>query len=49
MENYEFDTVILGGGPAGFSAGMYAARGAISTAIIDINRFKILSPNYSKS
>ena len=37
MTNYEFDTVILGGGPAGFSAGIYASRGAISTAIIDIN------------
>ncbi|MBR6722134.1 thioredoxin-disulfide reductase [bacterium] len=33
----EFDTVILGGGPAGFAAGMYASRGAISTAIIDVN------------
>ena len=33
----EFDTIILGGGPAGFSAGIYAARGALSTAIIDIN------------
>ncbi len=37
MEILEFDTVILGGGPAGFSAGMYAARGAVSTAIIDTN------------
>lgn len=32
---YEFDTVILGGGPAGLSAAIYAARGACSTAIID--------------
>jgi thioredoxin reductase (NADPH) len=32
---YEFDTVILGGGPAGLSAAIYAARGAASTAIID--------------
>lgn len=32
---YEFDTVILGGGPAGLSAAIYAARGASSTAIID--------------
>lgn len=31
----EFDTVILGGGPAGLSAAIYAARGAASTAIID--------------
>lgn len=31
----EFDTLILGGGPAGLSAAIYAARGASSTAIID--------------
>lgn len=31
----EFDTVILGGGPAGLSAAIYSARGASSTAIID--------------
>lgn len=37
QKKYEFDTVILGGGPAGFSAGIYCARGASSTAIIDIN------------
>lgn len=32
---YEFDTVILGGGPAGLSAAIYAGRGAISVAVID--------------
>lgn len=32
---YEFDTLILGGGPAGLSAAIYAARGASSTAVID--------------
>lgn len=37
MENFDFDVLILGGGPAGFSAGIYSARGAMSTAIIDIN------------
>ncbi len=37
MEIKEFDTIILGGGPAGFSAGIYAARGAVSTAILDVN------------
>lgn len=31
----EFDTVILGGGPAGLSAAIYAARGNCTTAIID--------------
>lgn len=35
MGIYEFDTIVLGGGPAGFTAGMYSARGAVSTAIID--------------
>lgn len=34
MREY-FDTVILGGGPAGMSAGIYSCRGACSTAIID--------------
>lgn len=33
--NKSFDTVILGGGPAGLSAAIYACRGACSTAIID--------------
>lgn len=37
MEILSFDTVILGGGPAGFSAGLYAARGELSTAIVDVN------------
>ena len=30
-----FDTIILGGGPAGMSAGVYCARGNINCAIID--------------
>ena len=30
-----FDTVILGGGPAGISAAIYACRGASSTLIVD--------------
>ncbi len=34
-KTYEFDTIILGGGPAGLSAAIYSARGACSTAIID--------------
>jgi len=46
MENYNFDTVILGGGPAGLAAGIYAARGAVSTAIIDINMFGGQPSNY---
>lgn len=46
MNIYEFDTVILGGGPAGFSAGIYAARGAVSTAIIDISMLGGQPSNY---
>ena len=42
----EFDTVILGGGPAGFAAGIYAARGAISTAIVDVNMLGGQPSNY---
>ena len=46
MQNLEFDTIILGGGPAGFSAGLYAARGALSTAIIDTNMLGGQPSNY---
>lgn len=46
VQQLEFDTVILGGGPAGFSAGIYCARGAITTAITDINMFGGQPSNY---
>ncbi len=46
MQKKEFDTVILGGGPAGFSAAMYAARGAVSTAIVDISMLGGQPSNY---
>ncbi len=42
----EFDTVILGGGPAGLSAAIYSARGACSTAIIDISMLGGQPTNY---
>ena len=41
-----FDTIILGSGPAGFSAAIYAARGNLKTAIIDINMFGGQPSNY---
>ena len=46
MNNYDFDTVILGGGPAGLSAAIYAARGACSTAIIDTSMLGGQPTNY---
>lgn len=46
MQVKEFDTVILGGGPAGFSAGIYTARGNVSTAIIDISMLGGQPSNY---
>ena len=44
---YDFDVVILGGGPAGLSAAIYAARGNVSTAVIDINPFGGQPSNYA--
>ncbi len=41
-----YDVIILGAGPAGFSAAMYAARGNVKTAIIDINMFGGQPSNY---
>ena len=46
MQVLEFDVVILGGGPAGFSAGLYASRGAASTAIVDISMLGGQPSNY---
>lgn len=44
---YDFDVVILGGGPAGLSSAIYAARGNVSTAIIDVNTFGGQPVNYT--
>lgn len=46
MQTYEFDTVILGGGPAGLAAAIYACRGAVSTALIDISMMGGQPSNY---
>ena len=46
MEQLNFDTIILGGGPAGLSAAIYAARGAVSTAVIDLNMLGGQPSNY---
>ena len=41
-----FDVAILGGGPAGLSAAIYTARGAVKTAVIDITMFGGQPSNY---
>lgn len=46
MGNYDFDIIILGGGPAGLSAGIYAARSSASTAILDISMLGGQPSNY---
>ena len=42
----EYDVLILGAGPAGLSAAIYAARGAARTAILDISMFGGQPSNY---
>lgn len=39
MDDKNFDIIILGGGPAGLSAAVYAARSAAKTAVIDVSMF----------
>ena len=46
MGIYNFDIVILGGGPAGLSAGIYSARSNASTAILDITMMGGQPSNY---
>lgn len=46
MKKLSFDTIILGGGPAGLSASIYASRGNLSTAVIDVNMFGGQPSNY---
>lgn len=46
MKRYEFDTIILGGGPAGLSAGIYLARSNAKTAIIETSMIGGQPSNY---
>ena len=46
MGIYNFDIVILGGGPAGLSAGIYSARSNASTAILDVTMMGGQPSNY---
>ena len=41
-----FDTIIIGGGPAGLSAAIYAKRGNLKVAILDITMFGGQPSNY---
>ena len=45
-QELNYDVVILGGGPAGFSDGIYAARGNVKTAIVDISMMGGQPSNY---
>lgn len=45
-EKKQYDVVILGGGPAGLSAAIYAARGNAKTAVIDLSMFGGQPSNY---
>lgn len=46
VEDKTFDIIILGGGPAGLSAAIYAARSSARTAIIDISMLGGQPSNY---
>ena len=46
MEERNYDIIILGGGPAGLSAAVYAARSAAKVAVIDISMFGGQPSNY---
>lgn len=46
MEEKLFDCLVLGGGPAGMNAALYATRGNVKTAIIDISSLGGQPVNY---
>ena len=46
MEKRDFDVLILGAGPGGMSAAIYAARGELSVGIVDISMFGGQPSNY---
>ena len=46
MSDKNFDIIILGGGPAGLSAGIYGARSSAKVAVIDISMLGGQPSNY---
>lgn len=46
MKECNYDVIILGGGPAGLSAGIYCARSSMKTAIIDVSMLGGQPSNY---
>jgi len=35
LPEYDYDTIIIGGGPAGYTAGIYAARSGLKTLLVE--------------
>ncbi|HEX7416345.1 MAG TPA: FAD-dependent oxidoreductase, partial [Smithellaceae bacterium] len=35
LPEYDYDTVIIGGGPAGYTAGLYAARAGLKAMLVE--------------
>ena len=35
LPEYDYDTIIIGGGPAGYTAGIYAARSGLTTLLVE--------------
>ena len=44
-----YDVIILGAGPAGLAAGLYAGRSRLNVLIIEKGQDRLLSPTRSKT